>query len=203
MPFLYSTENPMDSEASKALKSEFPFRKFDPSSVIIFDPPSIVSTATSKASTRASHIDALEANFHACVRVGRLARAQVLLLQMQKDHSASHSQLLCAHNTFIKALITRLSHQAVTDMELVFKWYESKMKAADFEGDATTFALMLKSCVQMADEEEAAEKATKIVQEWKDRGLPIERVLESSDLTNSEVVRISQVGKSAKCTGCG
>lgn len=171
----------------------------DPSSIVMFQTPEAGGDKVAGFET----LSALRATFEACIRVDRLARAQILLIQLSGELSNTDASLLRAHNLFLEALIKRLSSQKdSTDMSMVFSWYDSKMKDKyNIQGNPLTFSLLLKAASRISDDEKAKQAAIYYLKEWKDRGESVEQLFEGPVLTEEETERVRSVGtKAYHCT---
>ena len=139
--------------------------------------------------------------FEACIRVGRIARAQLMLKVITEIIDRESPLLLGAHNMFLKALLGRAVAEKSKDSEgirIFFGWYEDQMKRIlELKGDATTFALLLEGSVILSEEDPALGKRyiAQYVEQWKSMNMDIVRVLELQILSDAHVLKIAQVRK--------
>ncbi|KAL7270076.1 DNA-directed RNA polymerase [Rhizina undulata] len=134
----------------------------------------------------------LLATFHACIQVGRVSRAQLMLTQMTGFREKDSPILVNAHNTFLQAMLDRAT--AEDDLKVFFVWYEEKMrKAFNIPPDDTTFALLLKASMKWENSAIMSRYVKQYVKTWKEMGGDIGTVLGMPILSDDDVVKIAKI----------
>jgi len=175
-----------------------PGRATETPSLVIVDTPQLPITARRKPRiiqgiSEDKH-EAL-ATFDACVKVGRIARAQLILNMITHILDRDSPLLIGAHNTFLRALLQRaLAENNQDSLRVFFAWYEDTMKR-DLEilGDAMTYALLLEGSLAVKEPQVSKRYIRKYVNHWKDRGVSIKDVFAQPVLTDEQVILASQV----------
>ena len=133
--------------------------------------------------------------FGACVKVGRIARAQLILNTITNLLDRDSLLLVGAHNTFLRALLQRaLAEKSQDSLRVFFAWYEDTMKRdLEIVGDATTIALLLEGSLAVKEAVLSNRYIRQWVNHWKDRGMAIKDVFAQPNLTDNQVIAVSQV----------
>lgn len=133
--------------------------------------------------------------FEACIKVGRIARAQLMLNMITSLLDSASPLLIGAHNTFLRALLNRaLADRSQDSLRVFFTWYEDTMKRElNITGDAMTTALLLEGSFAVAEENHGARLVQAYVNYWKEQGRDIKDVFESSIVSEEHIVRICKV----------
>jgi DNA-directed RNA polymerase len=170
----------------------------DGPSLLIVDTPRLRDTVKKKARI----IDGISedkhevlATFEACIRVGRIARAQLMLntITTLLDHTSP--LLVGAHNTFLKALLNRALAESNQDsLRVFFTWYEDTMKRElNIFGDATTMALLMEGSFAVTEKRHGNRYVQQYFSQWKEQGRDINDVFALSILSNEHVIAVAQV----------
>ncbi|PWW76425.1 DNA/RNA polymerase [Tuber magnatum] len=138
------------------------------------------------------------ATFNACINVGMVARAQLILEQITKKsiEEGDTTVLVEAHNAFLKTLLDQYSSERgnLRELKVFFMWFENKMRAEYIiKGDATTFALLLKASLKIAVQDARKKYLDEYISLWKHGGGKIADVLQSRMLSNEEVLDIAKI----------
>lgn len=100
---------------------------------------------------------------HACLQVGRLARAVALMHRLSTLYKPDAPGLLAAHNDYLRELTYRLSRSKDQQLlEDIQNWFEVNMRGKRVNPDATTYALM----IQAAFQELGAEKVSHTIKRY-------------------------------------
>lgn len=177
----------------------------DLSRVVIFDAPVGERHSARRTTNEAISNDIHEvlATFNACISVGRVARAKLMLQHVTDSLDKDSPILVGAHNAFLQALLNRaLAEGSDRDenLRVFYMWYEEKMKH-EFKvaGDATTFALLLKGSLAMTNHLHGTRYVKEYVTFWKDSERDIGEVLNLHILTDEEVISVAKVYPLNKC----
>jgi len=126
---------------------------FDPRDSILVDDSITTAPATFKTFNAISgEIAEIHQTLHACLQVGRLARAVALMRRLSTLYKPDAPGLLAAHNDYIRELTYRLSR--IKDQQMlkdVQNWFEVSLRGKGVTPDATTYALMIQSAFQDSD----------------------------------------------------
>lgn len=137
----------------------------------------------------------LLATYEACVKVGRIARAQLMLNAITSMLDNSSPLLMNAHNTFLKALLQRALVGSNQDsLRVFFTWYEDTMKRElGMLGDPTTTALLLRGSLAVGEAALRDRYVRKYVDQWKGHGREVKDVFALELMTDEQVVEVSQL----------
>ena len=112
-----------------------------------------VSCITSAAAFRSSNgisgeLDEIHQTLHACLQVGRLERAAVLVQRLNKLYKPTAPGLLDAHTQYISELAWRITR---TKDQQMFKrlqnWFAYDVLRKGIRPDAMMYALMIQACL--------------------------------------------------------
>lgn len=170
--------------------------------LVIVDTPVLRDTVRRKARMVAGISEnkhEVLATFEACIRVGRIARAQLMLTVITNQFDRKSPLLIRAHNMFLKALLGRAvaekSHYS-DGLRVFFSWYQDKMmRELGLTGDATTFAFLLEASVLVAIDDPPLGKRYMVeyVEMWKGLGRDIMRVFDLNILPGNHIITVAQV----------
>ncbi|KAK4169683.1 hypothetical protein QBC43DRAFT_306528 [Cladorrhinum sp. PSN259] len=143
---------------SPYLNPELPLyelRPFDASSALIVDEPE--ETVPNKARINGQGIpgDVEESLsvFNACVQVGRLNRASLVLKRLATLGTVPPQHMMQLHNRYLQARISQLeSEPGVDQAEEVHKWFESQIIGKGYTPDPQTIAYMIKASLLTAQD---------------------------------------------------
>ncbi|KAG0124188.1 hypothetical protein HOY82DRAFT_573798, partial [Tuber indicum] len=176
-----------------------PLEPLDPSQLLVFEPPAAPEEKCTRKSTAGVSSDKAEvlATFNACIKVGVVARAQLMLEQITKNciEEKDTVALVDVHNIFLKALLDQYSDSGnLRELKVFFMWFENKMRVEySIKGDATTFALLLKGSLNIPAAEASKRYLAEYMNLWRYSGRNIVDVLESAVLNNDEVLKIAKI----------
>ncbi|KAK1566412.1 DNA-dependent RNA polymerase [Colletotrichum navitas] len=122
-------------------------RAFDPSSPLVIEEASMAA-ARGKANLAGIPGDAEEMLlvFHACIRVGKIDRAELVLKRMTFYNVFPGEELIFLHNRYLRASLDQMrSRPDRKQAEGLHKWYELNIRAKDLPQTAETVACMLKA----------------------------------------------------------
>ncbi|KAI5849215.1 hypothetical protein BZA05DRAFT_402593 [Tricharina praecox] len=174
-----------------------PGRSTDAPSLVIVDTPQLPITARRKPriiqGVSEDKHEAL-ATFEACVKVGRIARAQLILNMITNVLDRDSPLMVGAQNTFLRALLQRaLAENNQDSLRVFFAWYEDTMKR-DLEilGDSSTYALLLEGSLAVKERTLSQRYIRQYVNHWKERGMAIKDVFAQPILTDEQVIAVAQ-----------
>ena len=130
------------------------FPSFDPqtSPIIINDalstPPASFYNSRHEA-RYVGNINDLHQTLHACLQVGRVERATILLRKLNQLYNPEAPGLIAAHNEYIKAL----SYNVVRNNDLrvlqdLQRWFEVELRDVGIRPNELTYALMIQASLQ-------------------------------------------------------
>lgn len=127
-------------------------RDIRPSNLIILDGPLAQPPKKVKSVNGIPRdMEEIRLTIDACLRVGNLERAATLVARLNRVYAADAPELLEAHNAYLRAgveSIIRRKDQEI--LKVLQRWFELEMRLRGVEGDATTYALLLKASLQVA-----------------------------------------------------
>ncbi|KAK1980368.1 DNA-dependent RNA polymerase [Colletotrichum cereale] len=122
-------------------------RAFDPSSPLVIEEASMTA-ARAKTNTSGVSGDAEEMLpvFHACIRVGKVDRAELVLKRMSLYDVFPGEELIFLHNRYLRASLEQMRLRPDTKQaEGLHKWYELYIRMKGLPQTAETVACMLKA----------------------------------------------------------
>jgi DNA-directed RNA polymerase len=170
----------------------------DAPSLVIVDTPRLPDTPRKKPriiNGISEDKHELLATYEACVKVGRIARAQLMLNAITSMLDRSSPLLAGAHNTFLKALLQRALVGSNQDsLRVFFTWYEDTMRRElGITGDATTMALLLQGSLAVKETGLRDRYVRRYIEQWKEQGREIKDVFALSIMADDQVVEVCQV----------
>ncbi|KAK1671413.1 DNA-dependent RNA polymerase [Colletotrichum godetiae] len=123
-------------------------RAFDPSSPLVLQANNAPPNARGKINNNGvpGDVDELLPIFDACIRVGKVDRAQMVLKRLAAVPSFPGEDLIFLHNRFIRASLDQLRlHPDRKQAESLHKWYELHINTRGLPQTAETIACMLKA----------------------------------------------------------
>ncbi|KAI5805117.1 hypothetical protein EDC01DRAFT_685897 [Geopyxis carbonaria] len=134
------------------------------------------------------------ATFEACVRVGRIARARLMLDEITRQLVHEPHLLINAHNTYLLALLKRaIAENNQESLRSFFSWYEDQMtRELQIEGDSTTYALLVRGSLHLSDSLLGQRYIKKYVSMWVKLGGTVKDLFEVAVLEPDEVIRVAR-----------
>ncbi|KAI9874259.1 MAG: DNA-directed RNA polymerase [Pleopsidium flavum] len=87
----------------------------------------------------------------ACLKVGNLQRAAALVQRLARIYTPESPQLLEAHNQYLRANVEKIiRYKDQNTLKALQNWFEVEIRVHGLEGDATTYALLLKASLQIS-----------------------------------------------------
>ncbi|OHE95154.1 DNA-dependent RNA polymerase [Colletotrichum orchidophilum] len=123
-------------------------RAFDPSSPLVLQESNTAYFARSKTNTSgvSGDVEELLPIFDACIRVGKVDRAEMVLKRLSACQGFPSEDLIFLHNRFIRASLDQLRlHPNRNQAESLHKWYELYINSKGLPQTAETIACMLKA----------------------------------------------------------
>lgn len=143
----------------------------------------------------AKNYDELLVTYEACIHVGRIARAQLMLNEITRLLADHTGLLVTAHNAFLKALLKRAQAEKTEDnIRVLFSWYEDTMvRKFDISPDATTMALLFSASLQLSAHLVGERYIKRWASEWEESGHKVKEILDVDVLTPEESIRVARV----------
>jgi DNA-directed RNA polymerase len=119
-----------------------------------------------------------------------------MLINLSDTLDKESPLLIEAHNAFLQALLKRALAEGAKEQHLTvfFMWYEDKMRIQyNINGDVTTFAMLLKGSLAKKNQLHSQRYIKRFVHFWKTSMGSIGEVLESTVLSDQDVIDIAQV----------
>ncbi|KAK2054408.1 DNA-dependent RNA polymerase [Colletotrichum caudatum] len=122
-------------------------RAFDPSSPLVIEEASMVpARPRTNLQGVSGDADEMLPVFHACIRVGKVDRAQLVLKRMSTHDVFPGEELIFLHNRYLRASLDQMrSRPDRNQAEGLHKWYELFIRAKGLPQTAETVACMLKA----------------------------------------------------------
>jgi DNA-directed RNA polymerase len=90
----------------------------------------------------------LHQNLYACLRVGRLDRAAIIISRLSSIYNPDAAELIDANNVYLQALLEAgQMDPSVESMEKVTDWYKNSMLAKHIRPNAQTFVTLIRSAM--------------------------------------------------------
>ncbi len=124
-------------------------RNFDPRSLVIIN-GTLTSQAPKFRSVNAisGEVTEIIQTMHACIQVGRLERAAIMMRRLNEIYKPDTTELLTAHNDYLRELVHKIvrtkDQQMVKDVQ---KWFEVDLRGVGVIPDASTYALMIQAAL--------------------------------------------------------
>jgi len=127
-------------------------RDFDPSSPMIINDS--LATAPRRFKGRnglPGDLAEIHLTLDACLKVGNLQRAAALVQRLARIYTPESPELLDAHNQYVRANVENIiRHKDQNLLKALQNWFEVEIRVRGIEGDATTYALLLKASLQVS-----------------------------------------------------
>ncbi|CAM1503296.1 Fc.00g080720.m01.CDS01 [Cosmosporella sp. VM-42] len=123
-------------------------RTFDPSSPLVIPEPTSSVPAPSKINTFGipGDLEDLLPVFDACIQVGKLQRAALVLKRLNVYGMVSPEERIILHNRYLRASLDQMRmNPDRKQAEQLHKWYELQIRNQDMPQTAETIACMLKA----------------------------------------------------------
>jgi len=89
---------------------------------------------------------------HACLQVGRLERAAVLVRRLNQIYRPDEEGLLIAHNEYVSELTHRIvKNKDQPLLQHLQRWFQVDLRDIGVEPDAVTYSMMIRASLQGAD----------------------------------------------------
>lgn len=86
---------------------------------------------------------------HACVQVGRLERAALMMRRLNNIYKPDTSELLAVHNEYLRELVHKtIQTKDQTMVKDIHRWFELDLRGVGVIPDASTYALMIQAALQ-------------------------------------------------------
>ena len=137
----------------------------------------------------------MQSVFEACLQVGRIERAGVILKRMSKIDDLSPTELLYLNNLYLRAAVEQIMLEpSQTALQSLHKWYELEVRLKGLPQDIETVAYMVKASLQ-SPAGKGKGKRERLVQRYmdmldEDSAL---QLLEAELLTGHEINEITHI----------
>ncbi|KAF1841257.1 mitochondrial DNA-directed RNA polymeras-like protein [Cucurbitaria berberidis CBS 394.84] len=96
----------------------------------------------------------LHQNLYACLRVGRMDRAAIIIQRLTSVYHPSAPEVVDAHNVYLQTLAELSQQDPKPDsMASIEKWYETQMIRKNIEPNAQTFVTLVRAAMNLLDED--------------------------------------------------
>ncbi|KAK3202877.1 hypothetical protein GRF29_154g1051899 [Pseudopithomyces chartarum] len=151
---------PFDSHAARSPRLSR-LESWDPASPLILrdavDPP----TVASRYGIGGDPIE-LYQNLHACLRVGRMQRAEAIIQRLVALYNPTASELVEAHNGYLRTMLEMAQQNSeLYTMATIEEWYASNMVRNAIEPNASTFITLLRASMTLLDGEKRQQSLRK------------------------------------------
>ncbi|KAF2121067.1 hypothetical protein BDV96DRAFT_563519 [Lophiotrema nucula] len=161
---------------------------FDPSKPLIINNElmSVVPTARLRNGIGGDPIE-LHQNLHACIRVGRLDRAQAIVQRLATICEPASANIIDAHNVYLRAVLEAAEQAPSPDkMAELEQWYAREMVKQAVEPTAATFVTLLRAAMTLLEGEERQAAMQKYLNLAAEDAEVWEEVHESADFSIEE-----------------
>jgi DNA-directed RNA polymerase len=92
-------------------------------------------------------------NLYACLRVGRIERASIILKRLSGLYAPSAPEMVDAHNIFLQTLFELAQQDTKPDsMTTIEEWYDTHMQRNGIQPNSQTFVILLRAAMNFLDE---------------------------------------------------
>ncbi|KAL0930325.1 DNA-directed RNA mitochondrial polymerase [Colletotrichum truncatum] len=123
-------------------------RAFDPSSPLVLQDPSTPKIPRSRINLNGipGDVEEMLPVFDACIRVGKIARAEMILKRLTTFEAFPSEDLIFLHNRYLRASLDQMRlHPDRQQAEGLHRWYELHIRSKGLLQTAETIACMLKA----------------------------------------------------------
>ncbi|KAI8942311.1 hypothetical protein NX059_000390 [Plenodomus lindquistii] len=130
----------------------------------------------------------LHQNLYACLRIGRLERASVILERLTSVYNKSAAEVTDAHNVYLQALVeTALEDPQDNSMATVEQWYRTRILQQGIAPNAQTYVSLLRAAMNFAPEGERDAKVRELLEAAQQLGPDvIDDINSAPDFTDEE-----------------
>lgn len=130
----------------------------------------------------------LHQNLYACLRIGRLERASVILERLTAVYVKSAPEVTDAHNVYLQAMFeTALQETNVDTMEIIENWYRTRIVEAGITPNAQTYVSLVRAAMNFLDGEASDDKVREILEAAQDQGPEVvDEINASPEFTDEE-----------------
>ncbi|KAK3984720.1 hypothetical protein QBC44DRAFT_336507 [Cladorrhinum sp. PSN332] len=150
-----------------AVRPLYELRPFDVSSTVIVAEPEDAAPNKSRVNAQGipGDVEELLSVFNACVQVGRLNRAALVLKRFGSLGALPPQHLMQLHNRYLQARISQLeSEPGVDQAEEIHKWFESQIVGNNgLTPDPQTIAYMIKASLLTAQDKKRTKLVTRYI----------------------------------------
>ncbi|KAJ9138459.1 DNA-directed RNA polymerase [Pleurostoma richardsiae] len=132
-----------------AVPKFYDLRPFDPSSpLVIPEPAEQLARQRINPNGVPGDIEEMVPVFNACLQVGKLERAALILKRLGRMNILAPMELITMHNRYLEAAVNDiLSNPSPEKAEELHKWYELNIRSEHLPQTAATVAYMLKASI--------------------------------------------------------
>jgi DNA-directed RNA polymerase len=113
----------------------------------------------------------LHQNLYACLRVGRVDRAAVIINRLMSLYRPDAPEVIDAHNVYLQTLLDLGQMDAkASAMENIQTWYDTKMLRQGIQPNAQTFVTLIRSAMSFLDQGTAEEAVQAYIATARDKG---------------------------------
>lgn len=144
----------------------YELRPFDVSSAVMVEEPEDVKPRTSRVNIQGipGDRDELLSVFNACVQVGRLNRAALVLKRLVALQILPPELMIELHNRYLQARIEQLESDPGKDhADELHKWFESQFIGKGLTPEPQTIAYMIKATLLVANSRKRSERVTRYI----------------------------------------
>ncbi|KAH9874314.1 hypothetical protein IAQ61_003503 [Plenodomus lingam] len=113
----------------------------------------------------------LHQNLYACLRIGRMERASVILERLTGLYNISAAEVTDAHNVYLMALLETVLQEPKEDsMTAVEKWYRKRILGKGVIPNAQTYVSLIRAAMNLLDGGAKEDKIREILQAAEQQG---------------------------------
>ncbi|KAF2845484.1 mitochondrial DNA-directed RNA polymeras-like protein [Plenodomus tracheiphilus IPT5] len=130
----------------------------------------------------------LHQNLYACLRIGRLERASVILERLTAIYDPTAPEVTDAHNAYLHAMFeTAQQEPKDTSMATIETWYRKRILDAGVTPNAQTYISLVRAAMNFIEEPAQDDKVRQLLEEAQQLGPDVMEAINSSpDFTDEE-----------------
>jgi DNA-directed RNA polymerase len=154
---------------------------WDPSKPLVLRDPSIAPSMNSRLGIGGDPTE-LYQNLHACLRVGRMDRAEAIVDRLTKLYNPQALEVVEAHSMYMRTMF-ELAEQnpSPTSMDEIEQWYDDHVLRNAIEPSADTFVTLLRASMTFLDGRSKTEAIQKYLNMAQECGADVVQDINNSD----------------------
>lgn len=143
-----------------------------PAPLILDDTPTTSPGNFRSVDAISGDINEIHQTLHACLRVGRLQRAQALVRRLNQIYKPDAPGLLAAHKDYLREVTLRvIRRKDLQLMQDMLNWFEVEVRQRGIPQDASIFALVIQASLQDTNNKRCARTIRRYYKQAREAGV--------------------------------